>query len=209
VRDESGGEGVNVGKIVKALGFKFIRIRRGDIELDEGGWEKLEVARGEVGELIVSGTHVCQEYYKNPAAFKRNKIKDAGGKVWHRTGDVGFLDENDRLWIVGRVHNAIFRENTYLFPVYAELLLKTLEFVNQAAYAGIEDAILGEKTCVAISLRHGFGIEDHKQYMAQIRALFNTHKLPVDEIRVLGEIPMDPRHHSKVDYAKLKEMLGG
>ncbi|MDH4231190.1 MAG: AMP-binding protein [Nitrospirota bacterium] len=208
LRDTSARAGVNVGKIVRDLEFKFIRLHRGDIELDEQGWGKWELPHGEVGELVVSGPHVCREYYRNPPAFQRNKIKDAGGKVWHRTGDVGFLDEHDRLWIAGRVHNAIFREKTCLFPVYAEILLKTLEFVRQAAYAGIEDEVLGEKACVIISLRHGFGIENRGQYREQILALFKTHKMPVDEIRIVGEIPMDPRHHSKVDYAKLKEMPG-
>jgi hypothetical protein len=157
------------------------------LEWDDRGWEKWEVPKGEIGELVVRGTHVCQEYYKNPVAFKRNKIREVGGQVWHRTGDVCFLDPNGRLWIAGRVHNAIFRENTYLFPVHAEILLKSLEFVNQAAYAGKEDEKLGEKACVAISLREGFGVEK-SEYQDRILALFRTHKLPVDEIRIVGEL---------------------
>jgi len=208
LRDTSVGKGVNVGKIVRELKYKFIKIYRGDIVLDDQGWQKWMVSEGEVGELVVSGPHVGQDYYRNPAAFKRNKIKDANGRVWHRTGDVGLLDESNRLWIAGRVHNVILREKTYLFPLHAETLLKTLGFVNQAAFVGIDDETLGERTCVTISLRRGFGTENLTQYLDQICALFKMHELPVDEIRILAEIPMDSRHHSKVDYGKLKKMLG-
>ena len=209
LRDTSVGKGVNVGTIVRELKYKFIKIHRGDIELDDQGWQKWMIPEGELGELVVSGPHVCQDYYKNPAAFKRNKIKDAHGRVWHRTGDVGLLDESNRLWIAGRVHNVILREKTYLFPLHAETLLKTLGFVNQAAYVGIDDETLGERTCVTISLRRGFGVENPMHYLGQIHALFKMHELPVDEIRIFDDIPMDSRHHSKVDYGKLKKMLGG
>jgi acyl-CoA synthetase (AMP-forming)/AMP-acid ligase II len=73
LNDTSAGDGVNVGNIVRGLETKIITIHRGDIELDDQGWEKWEVPEGETGELIVSGAHVNQEYYKNSEAFRRNR----------------------------------------------------------------------------------------------------------------------------------------
>jgi len=207
LRDESKREGVNVGRISEDLKYKFIKIWRKNVELGEKGWQEWEVESGKAGELVVSGSHVCENYYNNPEAFKSTKIKEANGKIWHRTGDVGVLDEQGRLWLVGRVHNTIVRANEYLFPVHAEILLKRLNFVRQAAFLGIEDSKLGEITCAAFSLKEGFSPENIQQYVDEVVRLFKENKIPVDDARMVEEIPMDPRHHSKVEYSKLREML--
>ena len=207
LRDESTREGVNVGRISEDLEYKFIKIWRKNVELGKNGWHDWEVEAGKAGELVVSGSHVCENYYNNPEAFKSTKIKEANGKIWHRTGDVGLLDEQGRLWLVGRVHNTIVRANEYLFPVYAEILLKRLEFVRQAAFLGIEDLKLGERACAAFSLKEGFNPGNTQQYVNEAARLFKENKIPVDEVRMVEEIPMDPRHHSKVEYSKLREIL--
>jgi acyl-CoA synthetase (AMP-forming)/AMP-acid ligase II len=207
LRDEAEREGVNVGRISEDLDYKFIKIWRKDVKLGVRGWQEWEVEKGKAGELVVSGAHVCENYYNNLEAFKSTKIREADGKIWHRTGDVGVLDEQGRLWLVGRVHNTIVRANEYLFPVYAEILLKRLDFVRQAAFLGMKDTRLGEKTCAVFSLKEGFKSEDMESYAAIVKSLFEENKIPVDEIKMVKEIPMDTRHHSKVEYSKLKEML--
>lgn len=206
--DDSEREGVLVGKISEDLLYRFIRIDRGIVELDDGGWEALEAPAGEPGELIVSGAHVCGEYYNNPEAFRRAKVRDRDGKVWHRTGDVGILDEEGRLWLVGRVHNVILRDGKPLFPVRAEILLKRLPFVRQAAYLGMADSRHGELACAVVSLREGQEVEERRRYREEVFTWLNHHGIPVDEVRIVEAIPMDPRHYSKVEYARLREILG-
>ncbi|MBI4242865.1 MAG: AMP-binding protein [Planctomycetes bacterium] len=207
LQDKSEREGVNVGRISEDLDYKFIKISRKNVELGEKGWQEWEAEKGKAGELVVSGAHVCENYYNNPDAFRSTKIKEANGKIWHRTGDVGILDEQGRLWLVGRVHNTIIRANDYLFPIHAEILLKRLDFVRQAAFLGIDDVHLGEKTCAIFSLKWDFKSEDVERYAAAIMRLFKENKIPLDEVRMVKEIPMDPRHHSKVEYSKLREIL--
>ncbi len=207
LRDDSRREGVNVGRISGDLEYKFIKIWRKNVELGEKGWAEWANEAGKPGELVVSGQHVCENYYNNPEAFKSTKIREANGKIWHRTGDVGVLDEQGRLWLVGRVHNTIVRANEYIFPVQAEILMKRLDFVSKAAFIGIEDVKLGEKTCAVFSLKDGFKPENKGQYTGDIFRLFKENNIPVDEVILAKEIPMDPRHHSKVEYSKLKEML--
>ncbi|MFH0790967.1 MAG: AMP-binding protein [Candidatus Omnitrophota bacterium] len=207
LEDESEQEGVNVGKISPDLEYKFIKIWRNNIELGKKGWREWEVETGMSGELVVSGAHVCGNYYNNPEAFKSTKIKEADGKIWHRTGDVGRLDEQGRLWLVGRVHNTIVRLNEYLFPVHAEILLKRLDFVRQAAFLGMEDSRLGEKALAVVSLKNGFGLENKTKYVEEITGILKDNNIPVDEVKIIDEIPLDPRHHSKVEYSKLREML--
>ncbi len=198
-------EGVNVGKISNGLKVKFIQIVKGEIQLREKGWAEWEVPSNQPGELIVSGSHVCEGYYNDETAFHKTKIRESDGTVWHRTGDVGVLDEAGYLWFMGRVHNTIVRKNRFLFPVQPENLLKTLPFVRQAAFLGLEDPDLGEKTCAVFSWTPDADREE--SIFERIEKLFEENGIPLDEIRVVEEIPMDPRHHSKVEYGKLRSLL--
>jgi acyl-CoA synthetase (AMP-forming)/AMP-acid ligase II len=198
-------EGVNVGHISDDLRFKFIRIHKDPIDFAQtSGWESLEVAPGKVGEFLVSGDHVCESYYNNEEAFFKTKIRDSDGRVWHRTGDLAYVDSQRQLWIVGRVHNAIERQGELYFPVRAEVLLKRIAMVEQAAFLGIEDKALTEKTVVAVKIRDSASGPEAKK---EIERIFAKNSIPVDEIYAVAHVPMDPRHHSKVEYGVLKEMI--
>ena len=197
-------DGVNVGHPVSTLRVKFLRIHTDPIEIQtKSDWATLEVGTGEVGELIVAGEHVCRDYYNNPEAFCRAKIRDTDGTIWHRTGDLARLDDNGFLWMVGRVHNAIQRDGQYVFPVRAEMVLQKLSFVRQAAYLGLPDAKLKERTACVVALN----TVERPQQRTEIERIMKKHDLPVDELHIVDEIPMDPRHHSKVEYDTLRQQL--
>ncbi len=57
------------------------------------------------------------------------------------------------------------------------------------------------------AFKKGFSPGNIQQYTEEVAHLFKENKIPVDEVRMVNEIPMDPRHHSKVEYSKLREML--
>lgn len=200
--------GVNVGGLDSGLEYKFIHINKDPVYVRENSdWSKLEVPAGEVGELIVAGEHVCEKYFNNEEAFFRAKIRDERNIVWHRTGDLGKLDQHGNLWIVGRVHNAINRKGKYYFPVRAEIILKKFPFVHKAAFLGIADPALIEKTYAVFSTNDkNLNIEEAK---AEIRRVMEKNEFIVDEIIHIDDIPMDPRHHSKVEYEILKKKIQG
>lgn len=199
-------EGVNVGRLAAGLRYKFLRINPGPVAVQTpADWAEVEVAAHEVGELVVAGEHVCRDYYNNPEAFQRAKIRDVDGAVWHRTGDLGRIDQNGDLWIVGRVHNAIRRNGAYIYPVRAEIALKKLPFVRQAAFLGLPDPHLGERAvCVAATDHVGRERQDEEMSIYNILA---KNGIPVDQIIFRAQIPTDPRHHSKVEYDVLREQL--
>ncbi len=197
-------EGVNVGHIDSNLDFKFIKIRKDPVDISKTPWSEIELPRGEIGEFIVTGDHVCRDYYNNPGAFFKAKIQDSDGRVWHRTGDLAYLDENGELWMVGRIHNAIERGGKYHFPVRPEVLLKRMSFTEQAAYLGLPDPQLGEKTVVALKVKSS---SSDAAVISEVRRIFEKNSIPVDEIYLVDHIPMDPRHHSKVEYNILHEAL--
>tara|TARA_R110000868_G_scaffold61524_1_gene186907 strand:+ start:13729 stop:16131 length:2403 start_codon:yes stop_codon:yes gene_type:complete len=202
-------EGVNVGHMDEGLKVKYLKINLDPIFIKKNeDWAKHEVAKGEIGEIIVAGEHVCQGYWNNEEAFYRAKIRDHQNVVWHRTGDLGKVDSNGNLWLVGRVHNAISRGGKYYFPVRAEVIMKKLPFVKKCAYLGVPDPELGEKTFAVISVHEG-STGDEKSWKAEASRILQKNGVVTDEIVFTDEIPMDPRHHSKVEYTVLREKLFG
>lgn len=201
-------DGVNVGHMDDGLEVKYLKINKDPIFINAASdWNQHEVPKGEVGEIIVAGEHVCQGYWNNEEAFFRAKIRDHRGIVWHRTGDLGRCDEHGNLWLVGRVHNAISRAGKYYFPVRAEVIMKKLAFVHRCAYLGVPDAELGEKTFAIFTSNESNKQED--QWKKEIKRLLDKNGVVADGIMLVDEIPMDPRHHSKVEYAVLREKLFG
>ena len=200
--------GVNVGTLDSGLQYRFIHIEKDGICINKSSdWDKVIVQKGEVGELIVAGEHVCERYYNNEKAFFSAKIKDEKGLIWHRTGDLGKIDKHNNLWLVGRVHNAIKRKGQYFFPVRAEIILKKFPFVHRAAFLGINDPKVNEKTYAIFStIDKNINIETSK---TEIRRVLEKNKFIVDEILHVDDIPMDPRHHSKVEYEVLKKKILG
>jgi acyl-CoA synthetase (AMP-forming)/AMP-acid ligase II len=211
-------EGVNVGEISEDLDYKFIKLIKGPIDLNQTAWSEIEVVQknaegqSKIGEFICTGDHVCRDYYNNPDAFKSTKILDHDGRIWHRTGDLAYLDKHKNLWMVGRVNNAIERKGKYYFPVRAEVLLKKLDFVYRCGFLGIPDTErpeFGETTVAAIELhsdidRNIFDFKNAKQLILQ---LFAEQGIPLDQIYFVTQVPMDPRHHSKVEYQHLRELI--
>lgn len=201
-------DGVNVGKFDDGLSVRYLKINKDNIYINKASdWDNLLVKHGQVGEIIVSGEHVCQGYYNNEEAFYRAKIRDENGVVWHRTGDLGRVDQHGNLWLVGRVHNAINRNGEYLFPVRSEVVMSKLSFVKQCAFLGMPDSKLGEATYAVFNLKEGEDEGQLEQYKKEIKRILDKNHITVDKIVYFKEIPMDPRHHSKVEYAVLREAL--
>lgn len=197
--------GVNVGKIVKSLKYRFIKLNKEPIAINEtADWKSLDT--DQIGELIVAGEHVCDKYYDNQQAWKAVKIQDVDGTVWHRTGDLGRVDEKGYLWIIGRVHNAILRNGKYFYPIPVEIILKKLSFVSQAAYLGIPDKILNESAVVIVAPKK-IESQEKSSWESEIKKTLQSFAIPVDEIFFVETIPMDPRHHSKIEYSELRKQI--
>lgn len=199
--------GVNVGRLDAGLRTRFLAIGI-DVPPRLEDWTGFEVAPGEVGELLVSGEHVCRGYFRDEEAFRRAKVLDRDGAIWHRTGDLGYVDDSGDLWLVGRVHNAIRHRTGWQFPVRAEMVLRKLPFCVQAAYVGMP---VGEAWCV-VQVEAGIDPQDPSQqekWRAAVQAICALNGIVYDRVVFVGHIPMDARHHSKVEYESLRSQLLG
>lgn len=139
-------------------------------------------------EIAVTGDHVVKGYL-NPDDDAETKLR-LDGEIWHRTGDAGRLDDRGRLWLLGRT--AAGRNGRYPFAL--ETAARSVAGVRQAAalYNGATPEL-------AVSL-HPAADPRH------VRTELATH-LPGLDMTILPALPMDRRHNSKPDHARLKAML--
>lgn len=114
-------KGVYVGQPIDAIRLKIIAFHKGAIDAEL--FTKNELKDGEVGEVIVTGAHVNKNYFENPAAFKKGKITDKNGEIWHRTGDMGYLKKG-HLFLVGRDHRIMTFNDKKIYPYPIEQLVE-------------------------------------------------------------------------------------
>ena len=193
--------GVCVGPPVPRIELRLIRPHDGPVALGPGGWGEWDVPRSEVGEVVVTGAHVLPRYRRDPEANRLNKIRD-GGKTWHRTGDGGRLDEQGRLWLMGRVKQRVRRGDRVWWSTPAEVRALSVEGVRHAAYLGRPDPALGQRAVLCVEVPDGRLTEEAS---GRLRAALSP--IPVDEIRALEHIPRDPRHRSKTDVGALSRVI--
>ena len=196
------GEGNCVGKPAHGIRLKVIPIVEGPVAPGPEGLASMELPAGTIGELVVTGEHVGKDYYRNPEAVRENKIRDVDGTIWHRLGDVGYLDGEGRIWLVGRVNNVIHHGRRTLYPIQVEALVYQLPFVKLAAVLNHGDALVLAVTPVTWG--------DRRQRETWEEALHEHMALqgvPLDRMVFLRKMPVDPRHNVKIDYAKLKRQL--
>ena len=83
----------------------------------------------EAGEIQVRGENVMNGYYKNPQATQAAFTNDG----WLRTGDLGILDHNNRLYIKGRIKTMILGANGQnIYPEEIETRLNNMPFVAES-----------------------------------------------------------------------------
>lgn len=199
VRTAADGEGVCVGTPVSHVRLRIIRPTDEPIELD-AGWGDWEVGAGEPGEIVVTGDHVLKRYVGDPLAERQAKIRH-GDEVWHRTGDAARLDQQGRIWLLGRVRERHVRDGRTWWPLPAEVRALSVTGVSHAAYVGMPGGDGQARSVLCI--------EGDPEQRARLEAAARTAVAPwpLDEVRVLRTIPRDPRHASKTDLEALRALL--
>ena len=122
---------------------------------------------------------------------------------WHRTGDIGHLDADGRLWIEGRLPHVIVTADGPVAPVGPEQDIERAQGVRRAAVVGIGPHRLRQPVAVVETLP-GAGKPGlaPPELTAEIR---RRSTLPLAAVLAVPHLPTDIRHNSKIDRTRLSE----
>jgi acyl-CoA synthetase (AMP-forming)/AMP-acid ligase II len=203
------GKGICVGKPVPSADVEIIRISDDPIlRIDDD----LRVGRGVIGEITVAGPQVTTHYFDDERSTALHKIDD-GGRVRHRVGDVGYFDDQGRLWFCGRKSHRVEWKGETLFTEAVEGPFNAHPHVLRTALvkgrrSGRERLVLYVEPIddevwrreAAPVGRYGEPASPLQHAMKRIADRMGLSALVIEVRRTL---PVDPRHNAKI----LREQL--
>lgn len=200
------GKGTCVGRPLPGIDLKIIEMSDDPI-LNYTADLELEV--GEIGEIIVRGDVVTKGYENNRKETSLAKIID-GETFWHRMGDVGYRDENGRLWFCGRKAHRVQTADEILFTIPCEAIINEHKEVYRSALVGVP--IDNQSYCepvILIEPRKDFKGEE-KKLLQEVEALAKASKVTerINTFLVHDDFPVDIRHNAKIFREKLAVWAG-
>ncbi|MBX6378268.1 MAG: long-chain fatty acid--CoA ligase, partial [Clostridia bacterium] len=161
-----------------------------------------DVRPGETGEVIWRGANKSYGYLNQPE-YDAENWRDG----WFRSGDLGVLDEEGYLRIVGRVKDMILRGGVNIFPKEIEDLLIQQPKVAQVVVAGAPDPVLGQRVAAFVVPRDPTSppaLEELNAFLSQRQVARWKH---IEQLHVVSSIPLNSG--GKVDKPRLLEMVAG
>ncbi|HEU5003129.1 MAG TPA: AMP-binding protein [Actinomycetota bacterium] len=116
-----------------------------------------DVPAGRSGEVVIRGPSVTTGYWQNPEAT-REAIPDG----WLRTGDLGFLDDEGYLHLIGRIKDIIIVGVSNVYPADLEAVLASSPSVADAAAIGVTDDELGEVPVAFVVRAPGASLDEEE-----------------------------------------------
>ena len=156
-----------------------------------------ELPQGERGEIVVRGSLVMDGYYKNPEATAEATVNG-----WHRTGDIGYLDADNFLFIVDRAKDMIITGGFNVYSAEVEAALLSHPAVQDGAVFGLPDDKWGERVCAVVQLRAGQRAAP-EAIIAHVKAAIGSVKTP-KELEIWDDLP-----RSKVGKVLKREIRAG
>ncbi len=200
------GRGVCVGKRFASIDWKVIAIDDTPLKTLE---DAVELPPGEIGELVVRGNQVTTRYVTCTEWNARAKIAD-GDTIWHRMGDVGYLDEEDRFWYCGRLNHRVETAAGRLFTIPVEGIANSHPLVHRSALVGLGQPGSQQPCLVVVPepTADGRRLPD-AQFKQQLREYLAQHELTahINEIVIRPALPVDVRHNSKINREQLATEL--
>jgi acyl-CoA synthetase (AMP-forming)/AMP-acid ligase II len=154
--------------------------------------ERESLGRDAVGEIVVAGDHVLSGYLDG-VGDEETKIR-VGDRVWHRTGDAGYMDGRGCLWLLGRCSARVRDTDGELYPFAVECAASEIPGVRRSAFLQRE----GQRTLV---VEWDDGVQGNTQDVLARLSWARIARVHV------ARIPVDKRHNAKVDYPALRKLM--
>jgi fatty-acyl-CoA synthase len=156
--------------------------------------------RGQRGEIVIRSSLVMRGYYKNPEA-----TAEASAHGWHHTGDIGYLDEDNYLFIVDRAKDMVITGGFNVYSTEVEQALMQHPAVQDCAVIGLPDDRWGERLTAVVQLRTGRTL-DPESLQAFVKQLLGGVKTP-KQVEIWDDLPRSKV--GKVLKSEIKQTLRG
>lgn len=201
------GWGMCVGRPTTGNTIRIISISDDPIP----AWDdSLVLPDGEVGEIVVKGPVVTRTYLNRPQKTAEAKIREGNGdtvEIWHRMGDLGYLDDKGRLWFCGRKAHRIETAEGLMLPVPCEAIFNLHPDVYRTALVGVGKR--GQQEPVLVVEPQAGNMprtaEDKQKLIAELLKLGAAHE-QTKRIQIVlfhPAFPVDVRHNAKIQREKL------
>lgn len=153
---------------------------------------------GRQGEIYAQGLGQMMCYYNAP-----DKTASVFSDGWYHTGDVGYLDEDNYLYLVGRMSDMIISGGENVYPKSVEECILALDGVENVAVVGLKDDHLGEAVTAVIDKAPGTELDEatvRNWCKGKIAGFMKPRK-----VFFVNELPVNST--GKIDKRKLTEMF--
>ncbi|MFC2048705.1 fatty acid CoA ligase family protein [Elusimicrobiota bacterium] len=197
------GKGTCVGLPAPGVTLKVIKLTDDTVSKWD---ESLVLPAGGIGEIVVRGESVTKEYYNEKEKTAAAKIYD-GSAVWHRIGDVGYLDSEGSLWFCGRKFHRVITEQGILYTIPFEGIFNRHKKVYRSALVGVMEN--GKNIpVIVIEPEKGYyprGRKDKEQFKLELFKIASEyeHTKIIRTILFHRNFPVDIRHNAKIFREKL------
>ncbi len=202
------GAGTCVGRLFPNVSVKIVDITDGPIVSLS---DVRELPTGQIGEIIVNSPSTTREYFRRIDATDSAKINEAASSppsFWHRMGDVGYLDDQNRLWFCGRKSHLLETECGRMFTIPCEAIFNNHPHVFRSALVGIGTKLRQVPVIVVEPEAGQFpqSPADKDRFRSELLELARVNPLTASIETVLfhRSLPVDIRHNVKI----FREQLG-
>ena len=204
------GGGICVGAPVNGVELSIIEISD---EVIKTWHDSLSLPINTIGEIVVKGDMVSQQYYHRDGATAQAKIFNVDSSntnsnvVRHRMGDLGYLDESGMLWMCGRKAHRVTTNKKVLFSIPCERIFNTHKLVERTALVGV--TINGKRLpllCVELTseAKKDKNFDESVLFSAlRISALAHKQTSAISHFLIHEDFPVDIRHNAKIFREKL------
>lgn len=144
----------------------------------------LTVPRGETGEICMRGYHVMLGYWRN----KKRTSETIDDARWIHSGDLGTMDEEGYIRIVGRMKDMIIRGGENIYPREIEEFLHTHPGISHAQVIGVPDEKYGEEVMAWVKVKEGSQLTE-EEIVAFCKKNIAYYKIP-RYFRFTDEFPL-------------------
>ena len=162
-----------------------------------------DVQAGQSGEVLGYNEYMMSGYHNRPQATADVTWIDETGKPWLRTGDIGKLDEDGFLYIVGRKKDLIISGGQNIYPEDIESIIMKHESVAEVAVIGVQSLKWGE-TPLAVIVPEAGQVPDPDTVVNWCNARLGKQQR-IAGVRFLDSLPRNP--NGKVLKRKLRQQF--